>query len=98
MQPRGPAESCGAPRTARLFALAVAILTMAVLTNPGWPVALAMTLALVMFIWGMYKYGMRNLPDPTLTLTLTLTLALALALTLTLTLTRYGMRIYRTQP
>jgi len=25
----------------------------------SWPVALAMTLALVMFIWGMYKYGMR---------------------------------------
>jgi len=25
----------------------------------SWPVALAMTLALVMFIYGMYKYGMR---------------------------------------
>lgn len=25
----------------------------------SWPVALAMTLALIMFIWGMYKYGMR---------------------------------------
>ena len=55
-----------------------------------------MTLALVMFIWGMYKYGMRNLPDPTLPLTLTL--ALALALTLTLTLNKYGMRIYRIHP
>lgn len=29
------------------------------LSHAGWPVALAMTLALVMFIWGMYKYGMR---------------------------------------
>ena len=54
----------------------MAMLTMAVLTHPGWPVALAMTLALVMFIWGMYKYGMRNLPDPTLTLTPTLILPL----------------------
>ena len=29
------------------------------LSHAGWPVALAMTLALIMFIWGMYKYGMR---------------------------------------
>ena len=48
--------------------LTVAILTVAILTvvmlamalsHAGWPVALAMTLALIMFIWGMYKYGMR---------------------------------------
>ena len=29
------------------------------LSHAGWPVALAMTLALIMFVWGMYKYGMR---------------------------------------
>ena len=48
--------------------LTVAILTVAILTvvmlamalsHAGWPVALAMTLALIMFVWGMYKYGMR---------------------------------------
>ena len=40
--------------------LIVAILTVAMaLSHAGWPVALAMTLALIMFVWGMYKYGMR---------------------------------------